>query len=165
MEQKEVFRDQPKLYEMVARIETIAQQLFAQHGSGHSESMYRNVLSLELQKLGYITQSEAPVTFAHRVRCDDGMDIDIPVGIGRMDLLVIERSTGHTLVVETKCVQKLKRQEVLAQLKRYISQETRFRNGLIINFPKPLDDATPAPREPEFAILHQPLVARTPLCT
>ena len=87
-------------------------------GPGYLESVYEEALSVELALRGVGFERQIPVALSYK---------RVPIGHGRLDLLVADR-----LIVELKAVENTQPIH-LAQLLSYL-KATRRRLGLLINF-------------------------------
>lgn len=87
-------------------------------GPGYLESVYEEALSVELALRGVVFERQVPVALSYK---------GVPIGHGRLDLLVADR-----LIVELKAVEGPQPIH-LAQLLSYL-KATRRRLGLLINF-------------------------------
>src|SRR4051794_31740990 len=55
------------LEQMIGAAKSAATRVLSLHGQGHTEAVYRNSLSLELQEDGYLCSIEVPIIVYHRL--------------------------------------------------------------------------------------------------
>jgi GxxExxY protein len=110
-----------KAYDLCGQLIGYAMKVHSALGTGFLESVYQNVLALELRRAGLKVEQERPISVFYEGEL---------VGAFVADLLV-----NDTLIIETKAIQALaKTHEV--QLVNYLVA-TGIDEGLLLNFGAP----------------------------
>ena len=107
---------------LIKIVKSSAQEVYSILGEGYLESVYQQALSIELVKKKIKFSKERNVEILYK---------GYNVGLYRLDLLVED-----ALIVETKVARELSEKNT-DQLMGYL-KTTRWKNGILINFPDPL---------------------------
>ena len=117
--------------EMNIDIPKIAQRVYEQLGSGHTESIYHRAMEIELRHLGIQYEIEKRVLITYNIN-----DIKYTVGEERIDLFLID----HNIIIELKATSASPKEKEFAQLNKYYRELKKMgiicNKGLIINFPQ-----------------------------
>lgn len=101
-------------------VNAMANTVFDALGPGHSETVYRNAMLVELRLQGVPYESEKVVAVMFKDHC---------VGTVRFDIVIMNR-----FLVELKAVEKLRPVDKL-QVKKYLTiSKKQLECGLLINF-------------------------------
>ena len=111
---------------LLKNIEEACRMVFAQLGSGHSESVYHRAMEVELRKRKIAYESEVVIPILY-----DGYF----VGHGRADIIVEKK-----IIVELKAITSLGTGERM-QLNLYLNC-LNYNMGILLNFPQPTRNST-----------------------
>lgn len=113
-------------------IYTMAQKVYEQLGTGHTEFIYHRAMEIELRSNGYNYETEKRVLILYK----DCNGIEYTLGEERIDLYVHDTKT----IIELKAMITSPKETEIAQIKKYyrelkkINMDAEY--GIIINFPQ-----------------------------
>jgi GxxExxY protein len=109
-----------------------ANRVFADLGSGYSESIYHSAMEVEFRHRGihYETKVVIPIKYLHK-----------NVGFGIADLIVCDDDGNNIAIIELKAVTYAPRAQERAQVATYLRSRPDVHFGLLINFRQPTSSA------------------------
>ena len=109
-------------------IYNIAQRVYEQLGTGHTEFIYHRALEIELRNKNYTYETEKRVLISYT----DGNGINYTLGEERIDIYLHQIPT----IIELKAVVNQPKENEIAQLFKYFREFKNTKFGVIINFPQ-----------------------------
>jgi GxxExxY protein len=128
---------------------SICKAVYAQLGSGHSESIYQKALQAELQCQGLVVDTEYPLSVEY---CDTKGRKHF-LSSERIDIYIHQDSTSlfldnkyNNIILELKATTKTPGPTETEQVKKYLREFWKKGNqipyGIVINFPQPNNAGT-----------------------
>lgn len=120
-------------------IKEIANKVFSNLGTGHSEYIYHRAMEIELRNLNITYESEKRCVINY---ISDG--ILFSLGEERIDLYLYPSNNNiisHRIIIELKAVATSPKENEIAQILKYKRELNKINEfpsyGIIINFPQP----------------------------